>query len=203
MNSQAVNVSNCFDEDLVSMQAKKRFPRTKQKQSLTAFTFPMLLKFPIVAKFLCQSGRNESLINFEKAFELFLEREPQNKYDNRAIKVGVRQAERDLLVKGMEHASHDENEFENEAQSTLFLGYVPKDTSYNLSVLLDNSRIFDFKIIDYCSERSATSVVYLLVDLHRHILRDYRHIQSQNDQLLKSKERADIRAGSTTKYSES
>lgn len=181
-------------------QAKRRFPRTKQKQSLTSFTFPILLKFPIVAKGLCSSGRNEALINFEAPLEFFLEREPQNRYDTRAIKVGVRQAERDLLVKGVEHAADGEFEMWEQAQVTLFLGYVPKDISYNLSVLLDNPRIFDFKIIDYCSEQRATSVIYLLVDLQRHILQDYRHPENDTDQLRKSKAGADSKAGSQTKY---
>jgi hypothetical protein len=34
----------------------------------------------------------------------------------------------------------------------LYIGYVPKDLSYNLSVLLDNPAIFTYQIIDYGSE---------------------------------------------------
>jgi len=52
--------------------------------------FPIRLKFPIVAKFLCQNGRAERYINFQAPYVLFLEREPSNKYDPRAVKIGIR-----------------------------------------------------------------------------------------------------------------
>ena len=51
---------------------------------------------------------------------------------------------------------------------TLYLGYVPKDVSFNLSVLLDNPQIFQNKIIDYDTK------VTIEVDLRSTILRDHR-----------------------------
>ena len=129
-----------------------------------------MLKLPIVAKFLCSYGQNENLINFEQPHEFFLEREPQNKYDQRAIRVGVRQSEKYLLLKGVEHAANEKGDDDQELD--LFLGYVPKDISYNLSVLLDNPSIFEFQVVDYCSEGKNTSVIFLLVGLKKTILRD-------------------------------
>jgi hypothetical protein len=82
---------DCFYEDLLIQP--KRFAKTKQKSLNSPFTFPFLLKFPVVAKFLCSYGKNENIINFDEPHEFFLEREPQNKYDQRAIKVAVRQLE--------------------------------------------------------------------------------------------------------------
>ena len=61
--------------------------------------FPIKLIFPIVGKFLCSNGMAEKCLNFQNPHTLFLEREPTNKYDPRAIKLGVHQFEQDLLVK--------------------------------------------------------------------------------------------------------
>ena len=56
----------------------------------------------------------------------------------------------------------------------LYLGYVPKDVSYNLSVLLDNPSIFKYQIIDYGVEGRTKSYVYCLIDLQDNVLRDHR-----------------------------
>lgn len=55
-------------------------PGTKTKmKSAQGIVFPILLRFHIVAKFLCQMGsRNEQLIDFDKEHRFFLEREPKN-----------------------------------------------------------------------------------------------------------------------------
>ena len=92
-----------------------------------------------MAKFLCSYGKNENIINFDEPHEFFLEREPQNKYDQRAIKVAVQQLEKHLLLKGVERTQNEvEISEQDDEPLTLYLGYVPKDISYNLSVLLDN-----------------------------------------------------------------
>ena len=103
--------------------------KPKDKASLV---FPIVIKCNIVAKFLCSYGQNEKLINFQETHKLFLEREPQNKYDQRAIKIGVIQEEKYLKIAGNENINVGDNSI------TLYLGYVPKDISFNLSVLLDN-----------------------------------------------------------------
>jgi hypothetical protein len=142
-NSQVVQKHDrdCFYEDLLIQP--KRFAKTKYKSFDSTFTFPFLLKFPIVAKFLCSYGKNENIINFDEPHEFFLEREPQNQYDQRAIKVAVQQLEKYLLLKGVERAINETEIAELEEEPvTLYLGYVPKDISYNLSVLLDNQQIF-------------------------------------------------------------
>jgi hypothetical protein len=70
------------------------------------------------------------------------------------------------LLKGVERTQNEvEISEKDEEPITLYLGYVPKDVSYNLSVLLDNQQIFSFRIVDYCTERQNTSVVFLLVEL--------------------------------------
>ena len=75
---------------------RKRQSLTKPKVS-EEVNLPILIKFPIVAKFLCNF--NDKLIDFTKDHSISLEREPDNKYDRRAIKVVVRQKDDDLHVK--------------------------------------------------------------------------------------------------------
>ncbi len=43
-----------------------------------------------MAKFLCHNGMADKWIDFKSPHLVFLEREPTNKYDNKAIKIGVR-----------------------------------------------------------------------------------------------------------------
>ena len=73
------------------------------------------------------------MVDFSKEHEFFLEREPTNKYDNRAIKLGVYQDEKNLDIHGQELLENSEV-----SMMKIYLGYVPKDLSFNLSVLLDN-----------------------------------------------------------------
>ena len=56
----------------------------------------------------------------------------------------------------------------------LYLGYVPKDISYNLSVLLDNPSIFKYQVIDYGFEGKSQTYVYVIIDLQDNVLRDHR-----------------------------
>ena len=56
----------------------------------------------------------------------------------------------------------------------LYLGYVPKDISYNFSVLLDNPSIFKYQVIDYGCEGRSQTYVFVIVDLQDHVLRDHR-----------------------------
>ena len=62
--------------------------------------FPIKLRFPVVAKFLCHNGMADKWIDFKQTHQIVLEREPTNKYDNWAIKVAIRQAEQYLLTTG-------------------------------------------------------------------------------------------------------
>ena len=57
----------------------------------------MKIEFDVVARFLCQGGLASRMINFEdpvnNPYELWLEREPENRYDPKAIMVRVEQAD--------------------------------------------------------------------------------------------------------------
>ena len=68
------------------------------------------MKITVVAKYLCSYGQNEKYINFEKNYNLYLEREPQNQYDKRAIKVVIEQDESDLILRGYEKSGEEADE---------------------------------------------------------------------------------------------
>lgn len=51
----------------------------------------MLLQFPVVAKFMCNRGLADRVVNFSNEYSLELLREPTNKYDPNAIKVLISQ----------------------------------------------------------------------------------------------------------------
>ena len=106
------------------------------KQTSDIIVFPITLKFPVVAKFLCSNGRVDRYLNFQNPYELFLEREPLNKYDPKAIKVGVMQAESHLLQN--DFSPGEDTQDREELMQSFYLGYVPKELAYNLSVIVDN-----------------------------------------------------------------
>ena len=62
---------------------------TRIERKSSAMNFPMVIKLAVVAKYLCSFGQNESKIDFDQPHKLFLEREPSNAYDRRAIRVAV------------------------------------------------------------------------------------------------------------------
>ena len=66
----------------------------------------MLIKFKVAAKFLVNGNKSEERINFEEDHRVFLEREPSNKHDCRAIKVSIRQEET-KLISGVLYASSE------------------------------------------------------------------------------------------------
>ena len=93
----------------------------------------MILEFKVVAKFLCNRGiLADKIINFQNPHTLSRVREPDNKYDPKAILIKVSQ-ESNLLKEPPSH--------ENE-KTELVLGYVPKDLAYNLSTIVDSDHVF-------------------------------------------------------------
>ena len=110
----------------------------------------MVIECAVVAKFLCQRGLADRLIDFSepdvRPFWLWLEREPENRYDPRAIKVCVGQADGHTKQPAMiQRKAADGEELELE-KVNLCLGYVPKDLAYSLSQILDHEPFF-FKIL--------------------------------------------------------
>ena len=91
------------------------------------------------------------MINFddrvERPYELWLEREPENKYDPRAIMVCVSQA--DYLTKSPTMQTVDDSEI-----VSLCLGYLPKDLAYSLSQIIDNPHIFEVLSLEYFQKTS-------------------------------------------------
>lgn len=85
----------------------------------------------------------------------------------------------------------DDGELENQITNMkLYLGYVPKDISYNFSVLLDNPSIFKYQVIDYGCEGRSQTYVFVIVDLQDNVLRDHR-MQLNNVNLSKNKKSQD------------
>ena len=122
---------------------------------------------------------------------MFLEREPQNAYDRRAIRIAVCQSEWDLNIHGQEfksnHLPRDKTANEQKANGKdhefkLYIGYVPKDLSWNLSTLIDNDHIFQHQVVDYGdvngNQKGETtqSFVWVLLNLQDNVLRDHRMV---------------------------
>lgn len=80
-----------------SQLSQQSTTQEEESEALSRFVFPLVVRFPVVAKFLCSQGRTERYVNFAAPHEVFLEREPENKYDPRAVKVGIRQQQGYLL----------------------------------------------------------------------------------------------------------
>ena len=99
-----------------------------------------------MAKFLCQRGLADRLIDFSdkavRPYRIWLEREPDNRYDPRAIKVCVSQV--DMFTKSPTMQTDDQTEI-----VLLCLGYIPKDLAYNLSQILDNTHVFTVPQVSY------------------------------------------------------
>jgi len=51
--------------------------------------FPMVIQVSVVAKFMCNRGLADRVVNFANPYSLQLVREPTNKYDSHAIKVVI------------------------------------------------------------------------------------------------------------------
>ena len=49
--------------------------------------FPMVIQVAVVAKFMCNRGLADRVVNFSNDYSLELMREPTNKFDPKAIKV--------------------------------------------------------------------------------------------------------------------
>ena len=57
--------------------------KSKRKSNAQdVIVMPITLEFQLIAKFLCNRGLADKLINFNNKFELSLKREPTNKYDS-------------------------------------------------------------------------------------------------------------------------
>ena len=115
----------------------------------------MVIQTAIVAKFLCQRGLADRLIEFgdkaERPYWLWLEREPENRYDTKAIKVCVGQADGHTKAPSMQRRSGDADGFVEEDEIVnLTLGYIPKDLAYSLSQVLDRApHIFEILEVSY------------------------------------------------------
>ena len=133
----------------------------------------------MVAKFLCQGGLASRLINFENLatnpYELWLEREPTNRYDPRAIMVRVRQA--DGLTKRPTTQTNLGGDSAASELVDLTLGYVPKDIAYNLSQVLDNPHICEILSVQYDKPKNKLSVKF---GLRSNVLRDQRITTGQS-----------------------
>jgi hypothetical protein len=74
------------------------------------------------------------------------------------------------------------NEIKEEDNAiTLYLGYVPKDISFNLSVLLDNPQIFTNKVTEYSLGDKNNSKITIEVNLKSNILRDHRRRSTNHE----------------------
>ena len=76
-------INERLDEAIFSKQKQISKPRP------VTIVFPLVLKLPIVAKYLCAMGQNDNRVDWDKPHELFLEREPSNFYDRKAIRLAV------------------------------------------------------------------------------------------------------------------
>ncbi|CDW85590.1 UNKNOWN [Stylonychia lemnae] len=172
---------------------KTQVKRKSQPFQPKGIIFPIRIKFPIVAKFLCHAGQADKWINFHQAHHIFIEREPKNKYDQKAIKVGVKQHESFLLADGQSFSHNliqDKEEVEKQQNNedyekylqTFYLGYAPKDIAYNLSVILDNPKIFNTENVIY-STQGKQSFIEVDIHLQQKVLRDQRIPKGQNYQL--------------------
>ena len=126
----------------------------------------MKIEFDVVARFLCQGGLASRMINFEdpinNPYELWLEREPENRYDPKAIMVRVEQAD-GLTKMPTTQTSLDGVSAANEMVQ-LTLGYVPKDIAYSLSQVLDNQHICNVISVNYDYKTKKLAVKFGLQD---------------------------------------
>jgi hypothetical protein len=59
--------------------------------------FPIVIQVAVVAKFMCNRGLADRVVNFNNDYSLELMREPSNKHDPHAVKVIIGQLD-SLLV---------------------------------------------------------------------------------------------------------
>ena len=63
------------------------------KEAEPVVVLPIAMKFPVVAKFLCSMNLADRVINFTKCHKVWLQREPTNRYDRRAVQIRVSQVD--------------------------------------------------------------------------------------------------------------